>query len=58
MERRYLVEIKRLSTGTVKEIVDILAHSKEQARENARIIYRVGRYANTAVGKATEYVYK
>ena len=58
MERRYLVEIKRLSTGTVKEIVDILAHSKAEARENARIIYKVSKYANTVVGKATEYIYK
>ena len=58
MERRYLVEIKRLSTGTVKEIVDVLAHSKSQAREYAKTIYVVGRYGNTVVGKATEYVYK
>ena len=58
MEKRYQVEIKRLSTGKVKEVVDILAHSKAQAREYARIIYRVDRYANTVVGKATEYVYK
>ena len=58
MEKRYLVEIKRLSNGKVKEVVDILAHSKAQAREYARIIYRVSKYANTVVGKATEYVYK
>lgn len=58
MEKRYKVEIKRISTGKVKEIVDILAHSKSQAREYARIIYRVNKYANTIVGKAIEYDYE
>ena len=57
MERRYLVEIKRLSTGEVKEVVDIFAHSKKQAREYARIIYGVNKYYNTIIGKATEYIY-
>ena len=57
MEIRYLVEIKRLSTGKVKEVVDVLAHSKSQAREYARIIYRVNKYSNTVIGKAAEYIY-
>ena len=58
MERRYTVEIKNLSTGRVKRVVDILAHSKAQAREYAKTIYKVGRYANTTLGKATEYIYQ
>lgn len=58
MERRYEVEIKYLSTGKVKRTVDILAHSKKQAREYARVIYKVGRYGNTTLGKATEYIYQ
>lgn len=57
MERRYLVEIKRLNTGEIKEVVDIFAHSKSQAREYARIIYGVNKYYNTVIGKATEYIY-
>ena len=58
MEKRYQVEIKRLNTGKVKEVVDILAHSKAEARKYARIIYRVNKYANTVIGKATEYIYE
>lgn len=58
MEKRYLVEIKSLSTGKVKKIVDILAHSKNEARNYARIVYGVSRYGNTVVGKAMEYIYE